>query len=108
MECNLLIPAATGQHSYRSAYWLSLVRPRGKEWLSLTLLAGRGFLQLFALIADESPVWPLFTGRLPNFLPDSSKVIPIQQIWQTAMWLCRSLQPLYNLSFPLYNLKSHL
>lgn len=70
---------------------------KGKKRLSLTLLAGRGFLQLFALVADESPVWPLFTGRLPNFLPEFGKVIPIEQIWQTVMWLCCSLQPLYSL-----------
>lgn len=59
------------------ANWLSFARAREKEWLSLALLAGRGFLQL---ITGGSPAWLLFTGRLPNFLLDSGEVIPIEQI----------------------------
>lgn len=70
------------------ADWLSFAKARQKEWFSPALLAGRGFLQLFVLITGDSPAWLLFTGRPPNFLLDSGKVIPVEQIWQSGMWCC--------------------
>lgn len=67
IDCKLLIPLPQGSTAAGLGYWLSLARTQGKEWLSLTILAERSSVLLFALITDESPVWPLLTGRLPNF-----------------------------------------
>lgn len=61
-----MIPLPQGSIAAGLGYWLSLARTQGKEWLSLTILAERSSVLLFALITDESPVWPLLTGRLPN------------------------------------------